>query len=263
MRGLILVGLSVLLAVSAVPAGAHEENDFEERIYSHPIGGPDVEHLHAYGEWVRVPTYGRVWRPRVTAEWRPYWRGHWAWQGEWVWVSSDPWGDAPFHYGEWTWSSRYGWVWVPGVEWAPARVTWIIDGPVIAWAPIGIEIRWGSEPRFWSYAETATFRRSIVRPMAEPPRRVHLRGPVARSIDRVGAPDHRTRREMNLLHGTTDRRVMETRVTTPRQPIQHRQTIRTPSQRDRRLSAAPPARERHQGSRGTDRGRGFERREAR
>ncbi|HET8761692.1 MAG TPA: DUF6600 domain-containing protein, partial [Nitrospiria bacterium] len=122
--------------------------------------------------------------------WRPYWRGHWSWRDDWVWVSADPWGDVPFHYGDWAWSGRFGWVWIPGAVWSPARVTWIVDGPVIAWAPAGLQITIGSAPRFWVYADREHFTRGIVRPHRLPPPRGHFHGrTVIRDVDRVFVPN--------------------------------------------------------------------------
>lgn len=54
-----------------------------------------------------------------------------------TWVSDDPWGWAVYHYGRWTYNSYYGWVWVPGLEWAPAWVTWRYGGGFCGWAPMG------------------------------------------------------------------------------------------------------------------------------
>ena len=44
----------------------------------------------------------------------------------WTWVSGDPWGWAPYHYGNWYMSS-FGWAWYPGSiygrhYWRPAMV---------------------------------------------------------------------------------------------------------------------------------------------
>jgi hypothetical protein len=152
-------------------------------------GPPDTSALAFYGEWVREPGVGRAWRPHVEADWRPYWRGHWAWRGDWVWVSADPWGDGPFHYGEWVLSHRFGWVWVPGTVWAPARVTWVVSGPVVAWASTGIHVHIGSDPRWWVYADARTFRSPVVRPYRIPPPHVNVRGGVVtRNLGRVFVP---------------------------------------------------------------------------
>jgi hypothetical protein len=35
--------------------------------------------LDGYGEWVWVSGLGRVWRPWVAADWRPYTHGRWTW----------------------------------------------------------------------------------------------------------------------------------------------------------------------------------------
>ncbi len=60
-----------------------------------------VSELQEYGEWVTVPTYGYVWRPRVAAGWSPYVYGRWAWISPygWTWVSNEPWGWYPYRCG--------------------------------------------------------------------------------------------------------------------------------------------------------------------
>jgi hypothetical protein len=94
--------------------------------------------LSPYGEWVDVPPYGRVWRPgNVSADWKPYYYGHWEWTDEgWLWASDEPWGWAPYHYGRWTVAPSVGWVWVPGYQWAPAWVSWRFSGAAVGWAPL-------------------------------------------------------------------------------------------------------------------------------
>lgn len=88
-----------------------------------------AEDLDGYGTWVDAPSYGRVWRPAVDAEWAPYRAGRWAWVDYygWTWVSYDPWGWAPYHYGRWFSDPRFGWCWWPGpayghTYWRPALV---------------------------------------------------------------------------------------------------------------------------------------------
>jgi hypothetical protein len=91
------------------------------------------EDLDAYGHWITVPDYGRVWSPTVAGGWSPYRAGHWVSEPHWgwTWVSHEPWGWTPYHYGRWF---LYGksWVWWPGPadgdgnyrpEWAPAYVS--------------------------------------------------------------------------------------------------------------------------------------------
>jgi hypothetical protein len=96
------------------------------------------ETLAPYGRWVEVSRYGEVWVPAgVSRGWDPYWDGEWLWTDYgWTWVSSDPWGDIPYHYGTWAWVDPYGWVWVPGTIWAPAWVTWAWTDGYIGWAPV-------------------------------------------------------------------------------------------------------------------------------
>jgi Family of unknown function (DUF6600) len=93
--------------------------------------------LASLGTWVNVDPYGRCWHPTgVSVGWRPYCNGHWEWTDcGWYWASDEPWAWACYHYGSWVDDSKVGWCWVPGVEWAPAWVTWRIGGDYIGWAP--------------------------------------------------------------------------------------------------------------------------------
>jgi hypothetical protein len=97
--------------------------------------------LKPYGRWVDAPPYGPVWQPNealAVAGWRPYLN-----QGYWVntdqgfyWHSDAPYGDIVFHYGRWLRDGRYGWVWTPGYDWAPAWVSWRNAGVYAGWAPL-------------------------------------------------------------------------------------------------------------------------------
>ena len=114
--------------------------------------------LAAQGTWIEVGSYGRCWRPaRVAVEWRPYGYGHWIWTDcGWYWVSDEPWAWACYHYGSWVYESDYGWIWVPGIEWAPAWVTWRIGGGYCGWAPLaprGIVV----VPRSFVFVEVGRF----------------------------------------------------------------------------------------------------------
>jgi hypothetical protein len=247
----VIVGVAIWVAGPSA-SFAHDEA-WEDRwdTASDVEAPPDLAGLAAYGDWVSEPPYGRVWRPRVDADWRPYWRGHWSRRGEWVWVSADPWGNAPFHYGEWIWSVRFGWVWIPGTVWAPARVTWIVDGPVIAWAPASVHITIGPDPRFWVYADFEHFKRPIVRPHRRPPPHRHVhRGGVIRDLDRVVAP-HRPPTRTFRSDPSRERTYTvstERRVSAPREDRPNRR-FNFESSRE--------------SSRGAGGGRGFERRDAR
>jgi hypothetical protein len=99
------------------------------------------DQLRPYGRWVDVPPYGPAWQPTdalVVPGWRPYLN-----QGYWVntdsgfyWHSDAPYGDIVFHYGRWLRDVRYGWVWIPGYDWAPAWVSWRHAEGFAGWAPL-------------------------------------------------------------------------------------------------------------------------------
>jgi len=94
--------------------------------------------LTPHGTWVTVASFGRCWRPaHVAVEWRPYSVGYWEWTDlGWYWATDEPWGWACYHYGRWMLDPTYGWVWVPGIEWAPAWVSWRFGGGYCGWAPL-------------------------------------------------------------------------------------------------------------------------------
>ncbi|TAL07316.1 MAG: hypothetical protein EPO07_00420 [Verrucomicrobia bacterium] len=117
--------------------------------------------LSPRGTWVEVGTYGRCWRPaRVETGWRPYCSGEWVWTDcGWYWQSEEPWAWACYHYGYWVYDPDYGWIWIPGVEWAPAWVTWRCGGGYIGWAPLA-PVHVSVEPQF-VFVSTGRFQSPI------------------------------------------------------------------------------------------------------
>lgn len=107
-----------------------------------------ADDLDDNGEWVDVDDVGRCWRPRVSVEWRPYWRGRWgAYAGGMTWISDEPWGYVTSHHGRWGWTSHWGWYWIPGVFYSPAWVAWNWNGGYCGWSPLNY---WNS-PASWGY----------------------------------------------------------------------------------------------------------------
>jgi len=95
--------------------------------------------LQDYGDWTFIEPFGYVFRPYGNvAGWRPYEYGYWAPSDTygWVWISAEPFGWATYHYGEWLYDRYQGWVWIPGLDWAPAWVTWEQTPDYIGWAPM-------------------------------------------------------------------------------------------------------------------------------
>ncbi|HEX6850551.1 MAG TPA: DUF6600 domain-containing protein [Candidatus Polarisedimenticolaceae bacterium] len=99
---------------------------------------PYYRELSTYGDWVEVPSYGRVWYPHdVPVGWRPYWDGYWDYGPHgYFWVSNEPWGWAPYRYGRWNWVGGYGWCWIPGRVFAGAWVSWSWGTAYFGWAPL-------------------------------------------------------------------------------------------------------------------------------
>lgn len=133
--GIRLLGL--MAVVSGITAPALAELEVSASVQIHARAESEAP-LSAHGKWVEVGSYGRCWHPAgVVVGWRPYCTGEWVWTDcGWYWESDEPWGWACYHYGYWVEDPVYGWVWVPGVEWAPAWVSWRVGGGYIGWAPL-------------------------------------------------------------------------------------------------------------------------------
>src|SRR5262252_2298223 len=129
-----VTGLAASLSLAVVSARA----DLEVSVGSDIHAEADFyAPLAPQGEWIEAGAYGRCWRPQAPVGWRPYCDGHWEWTDcGWYWASDEPWAWACYHYGGWVYDPVNFWVWVPGVEWAPAWVTWRVGGGYIGWAPL-------------------------------------------------------------------------------------------------------------------------------
>jgi hypothetical protein len=95
-----------------------------------------------YGSWDYLPTYGRVWYPRVGVGWRPYHHGRWSFSAffGWTWIGFDRWSWPTHHYGRWGLSSGR-WYWIPERRWAPAWVSWASAPGYVGWCPLGFDNR--------------------------------------------------------------------------------------------------------------------------
>ena len=131
-----IVGLGVIGAITLCPTAARADLEVTASV---SIRATTEFHapLAPYGTWIEVGSYGRCWRPASLAVgWRPYCEGTWVWTDcGWYWQSDEPWGWACYHYGNWYEAPDYGWVWVPGVEWAPAWVSWRVGSGYCGWSP--------------------------------------------------------------------------------------------------------------------------------
>jgi hypothetical protein len=117
-------------------ASAQYANYLPEEIRSY--GGT----LSRYGAWERHPTYGNVWYPRVVADWRPYYDGHWSFVGSfgWFWVGASSWSWPTHHYGRWG-TNAGRWYWIPDRRWGPAWVSWANSPGYVSWCPLGFDNR--------------------------------------------------------------------------------------------------------------------------
>jgi hypothetical protein len=97
-----------------------------------------------YGSWQSDATYGYVWYPTVSVDWRPYYNGYWdhmRYYG-WTWIAGDPWGYPTHHYGRWHLNFRGSWFWIPSKTWGPAWVYWATTPTYVGWCPLG----WNGRP---------------------------------------------------------------------------------------------------------------------
>ena len=93
--------------------------------------------LFRHGTWVK---HGRrdVWRPHVSAEWRPYHSGWWVYTPSGLtWISTEPWGWITYHYGVWGHAPGVGWFWRPGSTYTPGSVYWHWGPSYVGWVPAG------------------------------------------------------------------------------------------------------------------------------
>lgn len=117
-------------------------------------------HLERHGAWIEVGSYGHCWRPaHVAVGWRPYGAGRWVWTDcGWYWESDEPWAWACYHYGNWVDDPDYGWIWIPGIEWSPAWVSWRVGGGYIGWSPLEpAHLRVAVRTPAYVFVETARF----------------------------------------------------------------------------------------------------------
>jgi hypothetical protein len=160
-------------------AARQQSNAITQRIVVAPqpnvVPQPDYslfyDRLAPFGRWFEVNGYGYCWRPTITvAGWRPYVDGCWVWSSlGWAWQSNEPFGWATYHYGRWVNLARYGWIWVPGSEWAPAWVAWRQSRDCVGWAPLPPETgvfsgayrdcdsRYGLGPTSYTFINTTQF----------------------------------------------------------------------------------------------------------
>jgi hypothetical protein len=131
----LLAGLLSTLHLGVFRATAHLEVSTTVSISAR---ADFYEPLTPHGVWVEVGSYGRCWRPsHIVVDWRPYTDGYWVWTDcGWYWASDEPWAWACYHYGWWVNDPVYSWIWVPGIEWAPAWVSWRVGGGYCGWAPL-------------------------------------------------------------------------------------------------------------------------------
>jgi Family of unknown function (DUF6600)/FecR protein len=104
---------------------------------------PYAPDLDDAGAWHADTTYGYIWYPTVSYDWRPYYHGSWHHYPRygWTWIDARPWGWATHHYGRWGHDHR-GWFWIPSRRWGPAWVSWVTAPSYVGWCPLG----WDGRP---------------------------------------------------------------------------------------------------------------------
>lgn len=150
---------------------------------------PYAASFDQYGYWRDEPTYGRVWYPRVSVDWRPYYYGRWVSLRPygWTWIAHDPWGWPTHHYGRWGISASGSWFWIPGRRWGAAWVSWAYAPGYVSWCPLG----WNNRPIFQiNVVNVRSY--NPWRAWTIVPRGHFGRGFVHRNVVRVSHIDHRT-----------------------------------------------------------------------
>ena len=205
--------------------------------------------LREYGEWVDVPTYGYVWRPRVAVGWSPYVYGRWVWISPygWTWVSYEPWGWYPYRCGYWLTDPVFGWVWSPynsfvsvnfffgssryrhyNVIFRPATVRFVPEGRNVRWVPL----RPGERFRPVEFARGDARLARWNRPLD--PGRVFVRG----------GPDRRQWRDYSAVRAERQAEIRKTIAAQPRPDTRtvrpERRAIRPPVAVERNGSVVPP-----------------------
>jgi hypothetical protein len=150
----------LLMAVALIFSGCAASNSSTQTPAPGPVTYQEFyDNLSPYGTWIDYPTYGHVWNPRISGDFRPYaTNGHWAYSDQgWAWASGYNWGWAPFHYGRWLYDDNYGWLWIPGYDWSPAWVTWGSVDNYYCWAPLmpGLDVNsqfgsWRPHSFYWN-----------------------------------------------------------------------------------------------------------------
>ncbi|MDD5761350.1 MAG: FecR domain-containing protein [bacterium] len=211
-----------------------------------------VSELREYGEWVDVPTYGTVWRPRVAVGWSPYVYGRWAWISPygWTWVSDEPWGWYPYRCGYWLTDPVFGWIWSPynafvsvdfvfgsgryrhyNAFYRPATVRFVGEGRDVRWVPLRPGERFRPAGFARGDARLATWNRPL------DGGRVFVRG----------GPDRREWRDYSAVRTERQAEIRKTRVAQPRPDTRtvrpERRAVRPPAALERKGSAEPPRRE--------------------
>jgi hypothetical protein len=208
-----------------------------------------VSELREYGEWVSVPTYGTVWRPRVAVGWSPYVYGRWAWISPygWTWVSSEPWGWYPYRCGYWLTDPVFGWIWSPynsfvsvgfvfgsnrywhhNVYYRPATVRFVPEGRNVRWVPLLPGERYHPAGYSRGDARLARWNQPLDRG------RVFVRG----------GPDRREWRDYSAVHTERQAEIRKTRAAQPRPDTRtvrpETRAVRPPTAVERKGSAEPP-----------------------
>ena len=196
----------------------------------------DLQDLNAYGDWVHIDRFGRVWQPSVVDGWEPFYYGNWLYTNNgWAWDSYEPFGWIVYHYGDWYYDPEYHWVWIPGYQWSPARVRWLDYGDYICWAPIPPPGVIWPEPwqptgfQFWITVNMGDFTRDRVGQFRIMHPRAREEREIRRGMDRP--PDR------NLIERYTHQPVRKVQIR--REPIQmaHHQIhrMRLPDQEEQRV----------------------------
>ncbi len=130
---------------------AQRDQIYQTAYNSNPYLAPQLAgytNFGQYGSWSNVPGYGEAWAPYNQGNgWAPYQNGQFVWEPGYgyTWVGNEPWGSAPYHYGNW-FANNNQWYWQPpsyqaqtsptfANTWLPALVAFFLSGSTNSYNP--------------------------------------------------------------------------------------------------------------------------------
>lgn len=222
--GIIVLGFLALIAILS-PGITYAAS------HSRGVSEQSFRMLDKHGEWTETAKFGRVWRPHVVNNWRPFLYGEWQFVDDgWYWDSYEPFGWLVYHYGNWYYIDGTGWVWIPGYDYSPAQVSWYDFDDYIAWAPLPpagyfLPEPWDIGPVFyWNVVFVRDFHsheidRHCLTTRVQRPKEINRIARVAPSPERIETATHNKVEKLKVTH--SDVQMGEHHFKQPQLPKEH------------------------------------------